>query len=213
MVASDGERRFLHTMGANAVFCAEDVNMEIVKQAKILHVAGTYLMPTFDGEQTAEILRQAREDGVRTCLDTAFNDRLDEQAWRDGIFPCLPYLDFFVPSMEEAEEITGKSDPAKMAAVCHDKGCEIVCIKMGGEGCYVSDSGHGIQIPKFDVEAKDTSGAGDCWCAGFLKGVLEGWPLEECGRFGNAVAAFGVQAIGCSTGVTSFDEIKEFMSS
>lgn len=207
MVSSDGERRFLHTFGANATLCADDVNMDIVKEAKILHVAGAFLMPTFDGEQTARVLKEAKALGVTTTLDTAYNDRLED--WLGTIEPCLPHLDFFLPSIEEAERISGMSDPADMVRFFRDKGCGAVGIKLGREGCYVV-ADEEVRLPIFEVETVDSSGAGDCWIAGFLTGLLRGWDIERSARLGNATAAHCVQAVGCTTGVKSFDEIAEF---
>ncbi|MBM4050254.1 MAG: sugar kinase [Planctomycetes bacterium] len=207
MVASDGERRFMHTLGANATFCAKDVNMGIVKKAKILHVAGTFLMPTFDGAQTASVLKAAQKAGVTTSLDTAYNDRLKD--WLGTIRPCFPHLDYFLPSVEEAERISGQKRPEDMAKFFKDEGCRVVGIKLGREGCYVLGE-TAVCVPIYKVETVDSSGAGDCWIAGFLTGVLNGWDLEKSAKFGNAVAAHCVQAIGCTTGVKPLAEIEKF---
>ena len=208
MIASDGERRFLHTMGANATFCIDDVNLDIVKQAKILHVAGSYLMSTFDGEQTAEVLKQTKAAGVITSLDTAFNDRTKD--WLGTIGPSLPYLDYFLPSIEEAEQISGLSQPADMARFFRDKGCKVSAIKCGRAGCYVLSDDVEVSHPIYRVDTIDSSGAGDSWVAGFLAGVIKSWPLDKAALFGNAAAAHCVQAIGCTAGVKSLEEILAF---
>ncbi len=209
MIASDGERRFLHTMGANATLCLDDIDMDIVRGAKILHVAGSYLMSTFDGEQTAEVLRQAKDAGVTTSLDTAFNDRTED--WPGTIKPSLPHLDYFLPSIEEAEQISGYADPKDMARCFREWGAKAVGIKLGRKGCYVLSDDVEVRLPIYRVKTVDCSGAGDSWVAGFLTGVLKGWPLEKCAKFGNASAAHCVQAVGCTTGVKSFEETLAFL--
>ena len=208
MIASDGERRFLHTMGANATFNIDDVDMDIVRHSKILHIAGSYLMSTFDGEQTAEVLRRAKEAGVTTALDTAYNDRTKD--WLGMMGPSLPYLDYFLPSIEEAEQISGHHEPEDMAKFFRDKGCKVAGIKLGREGCYVKSDDVEVKYPIYEVDTVDCSGAGDSWVAGFLTGVLKGWPLDKAALFGNATAAHCVQAIGCTTGVKSFEEVLAF---
>lgn len=208
MVASDGERRFLHTFGANATFCADDIDLELVKKAKILHVAGTYLMPTLDGEQTARILKAAKDAGVTTCMDTAFNDRIED--WASIMEPCFPYLDIFIPSVEEAEKITGLTEPKEMVRYFRSKGCSIAGVKLGSGGCHILADDGEAHIPIYKVDAVDTSGAGDSWAAGFLTGLLKGWGTLTCAKFGNAVAAHCVQAVGCTAGVKSLDEILAF---
>lgn len=208
MIASDGERRFLHTLGANATFCIDDVNMGIVKKAKLLHIAGTFLMPTFDGEQTAQTLQKAKAAGVITSLDTAYNDRLKD--WLGVIKPSFPHLDYFLPSIEEAERISGRKEPKEIAQFFRDLGCKNVGIKLGREGSYVLTADGEVRVPIYKVETVDSSGAGDCWIAGFLTGVLKKWDVERAARFGNAVAAHCVQAIGCTAGVKNLKEVLAF---
>ncbi len=209
MVSSDGERRFLHTIGANATFTDKDVDMSVVKKAKIMHVAGSFLMPTFDGAQTAKVLKAAQKAGVTTSLDTAFNDRTTD--WLGKIKPCFPHLDWFMPSIEEAEKISGKKDYRDMARFFRGSGCKNVAIKLGRDGSYVLTDTEEAHIPIYKVKTVDCSGAGDCFAAGFLCGQLKGWSAEDSARFGNAVAAHCVQAIGCTSGVTCFEDIRQFM--
>ena len=208
VVGSDGQRSFLHTMGANATLTDRDVDMDVVWEAKILHVAGAMVMPTFDGQQTALVLEQARAGGTVTCMDTVFNDRVAD--YMPILGPCLPHLDLFLPSIEEAERLTGSSDPAEIVRRLHGEGCETVAVKLGDKGSYVSGSGEEGFVPAYEVQAVDTSGAGDCWVAGFLAGQLRGWTLVESAQFGNAVAAHCVQAVGCTAGVRDFDTVRRF---
>jgi len=210
IVGSDGQRRFLHTMGANATFCEGDVDMGFVAKARILHVAGTMVMPTLDGEQTAHILQKAREAGVTTSMDLVFNDRVAD--YMPVVGPCLPHLDMFLPSIEEAERVTGASDPPEIARRIRQAGCPTVVVKLAERGCYVCGEGEEAYVPSYKVEVVDTAGAGDCWVAGFLAGRLRGWSLVESARFGNAVAAHCVQAVGCTSGVRDFETIQRFQA-
>lgn len=208
IVGSDGQRRFLHTMGANATLCEDDINLDIVAQARILHVAGTMVMPTFDGHQTAHILQRAREAGVTTSMDLVFNDRVADYLPLVG--PCLPHLDMFLPSIEEAERVTGTSEPPQIARRIRQAGCPAVVVKLAEKGCYVCGEGEEAYVPCYEVEVVDTAGAGDCWVAGFMAGRLRGWSLVESARFGNAVAAHCIQAVGCTSGVRDFQSIRQF---
>lgn len=208
MVDSEGERRFLHTLGTNACFCLDDIDLSLLDETKLVHVAGTYLLPTFDGEQCAEFLKISKNKGITTCMDTAFNDRVED--YFSLAEPCLPHLDIFLPSIEEAEKITGKKQPQDMAQFLVDKGVGIVVIKLGSEGSLVLTDSVRERVPIYRVPVVDTSGAGDCFVAGFLTAYLEGQELVECAKFGNAVAAHCIQAMGCTAGVTSRDKIIQF---
>ena len=209
MISSAGKRRFLHCMGANTTFCSNDMDPKVLDDARILHVAGTYLMPAFDGQQTAELLKEAKKCGMITSMDTAFNDRVED--WSQIADPCLPHLDYFLPSFEEAEQITGASDPKAMARMLKERCPGVIGIKLGAEGFYLKTNEVEKRFPPYSAKVVDTSGAGDCFVAGFLRGILEGWDMERCARFGNATASFCIGAIGCTTGVRSMKETLSFV--
>lgn len=110
MVQNDGERSFVHCVGANAKLRESELDFGTIEASRILHIAGTFLMPGFDGEATASVLRRAREAGVTTCLDTAWDSRGN---WMKLLECCLPHLDYCVPSYEEAQQLTGRQDGAR----------------------------------------------------------------------------------------------------
>jgi len=203
MVSSKGERRFLHYIGANAALTKEDFDTDLISSAKILHIAGTGLMPEFDGQPTADVLKITKESGIITSMDTAYNPSLN---WGKMINPCLPLLDIFIPSIEEAQLITGKQSPVEILKDLSKLCKGIIGVKAGVEGCYLYKDNEILHIPIYKVEVKDTSGAGDAFMAGFLCGILKGMPLDKCGKLGNAVAACCVQEIGCYTGIKPLSE-------
>lgn len=210
MVHPDGERSFIHYIGANAGLTEHDVDFSLLNGARILHIAGSFLMPAFDGEPTARVLRRAREMGITTTLDTAWDSK---GQWMSLLAPCLPYVDYALPSIEEARMVTGKHHPADVAKVLMDHGVKTVGLKMGEDGCYIRSADAEVRIPKFDVNAVDALGAGDCFVAGFLTGLINGWDLEKTGRLANAVGASCVMALGATTGVKGLEETLAFMES
>lgn len=209
MVHGDGERSFIHYIGANACLSEDDINWDIVKKSRILHVAGSFLMPGFDGQPTANVLKKAKELGVTTALDTAWDSK---GQWMKLLEPCLQYIDYAVPSIEEARMVTGKQDAADVAKVLMDKGVGIVALKMGSEGCYIKSSDVEIRLPIYRVNAVDANGAGDAFAAGFLAGLVNGWDLERTGKFANATGAFCVTALGATGGIKDQATIEKFIS-
>ncbi len=204
MVDSGGERSFIHSTGTNATFSEADVRWEVIGASPILHVAGPFLMTEFMGEQCANVLRRAKELGKLTTLDTVwdFTGR-----WMSVLKPSLPYLDYALPSIDEAKAITGKDDVRDIAQVFLDAGVANVGIKMGADGSYFrTAAGVEVRVPSLKVVALDSLGAGDAWAAGFLTGLVYKWDPERCLRFANAVGASCVQALGATTGVMSFDD-------
>jgi len=206
-VAEDGERAFVHAVGANGSIEAADVDWAVVASSRILFVGQFGLLGAFDGQVPA-VLAEARSRGLVTALDTVWDPTGGLAA---NVRPCLPHLDYFLPSHPEAEAVTGLSNPPEMAARLRAEGVGVVAIKLGRDGCYVADADGGAYVAGFAVDQVDTTGAGDAWCAGFLRGLLEGLATRDAALLGNAVGACSVQAVGANDGVRSFDETVAFM--
>jgi sugar/nucleoside kinase (ribokinase family) len=211
LVDSGGERSFLHCLGANAEFTDKDINYGIIEKSQIIFIAGTMLMPNFDGEPCARVLRKSKEMGKYTALDTAWDSK---GRWMKVLKPCMEHIDLFMPSYEEAVQLSGEKDPETIADIFLSMGVKIAVIKLGKDGCFIKDKkGEKHTIPTYtDIKPVDTTGAGDSFAAGFLTGIVKGWSLYECGKFANAVGTHCVMAVGASTGIKSMDEIKAFMA-
>ncbi|MBC7326993.1 carbohydrate kinase family protein [bacterium] len=209
-VHPDGERSFIHYIGANANFTEEDIDDTCLEGTRIVHYAGFYVLSSFDGEPCARFLQRAKNLGAFVSLDTVWDS---QGRWMSLIEPVLPHLDLIIPSIEEAKMITGKEKPREIAKVFLDKGVGMVALKMGSKGSYVRTKDEEIYMPRFEVKAIDAVGAGDAFVAGFLTGLLKGWDLEMTTKFANAVGALCVTAIGATTGVRSFQETLQFMHS
>lgn len=209
---SGGERTFLHCLGANAEFNDTDINYGIIGNSKIVFIGGTMLMPSFDGEPCTRVLKKSKDMGKYTVLDTAWDSK---GRWMNVLEPCMPYIDLFIPSYEEAVCLSGKEEPEKIADVFLSYGVKVAAIKLGKDGCYLkAANGEKHLIPTYtDVRPVDTTGAGDSFVAGFLTGLTKGWNLYECGKFANAVGTNCVMTVGASTGIKKLEEIKKFMDS
>ena len=101
-----------------------------------------------------------------------------------------------------------------MARCFQSRGARNVIIKLGARGVFcLTEDGREQLVPAFPVpRVIDTTGAGDCWSAGFLAGLLENLAMPEAARLGNAVAAQGIQAAGATAGVQPLAVIREFMA-
>ena len=213
-VMPGGQRSFLHTMGANGTLTYAEIDQSIIRGARYCFVTGTMVMATFDGQETAHLLRDAQTAGVKTLLDTVYTDSAPQEVWDRNILPCLPHLDYFIPSQPEARAVTGLSQPGEIARFLQDRGCRNVVIKLDEKGAFCRDrDGTETQVPAYQVSnVVDTTGAGDSWCAGFLAGLREGLSMPEAALLGNATAAHCIQAPGASTGIVSLDQIKAFQT-
>jgi sugar/nucleoside kinase (ribokinase family) len=204
LVDSRGERTFLHVPGANGKLRAEELDTGLLFAGRALHVAGSLVMPALDGEPTARILREARDRGLLTSLDTVF----DATGRWERVLPALPRLDLFTPGLAEARALTGEEEPPRIVARLREHGVREVALTMGADGCYAAGEGFEGFIQAVRVHALDGTGAGDAFAAGLLYGKLAGWSFERAARFANAVGAVATTAVGATEGVLGVDETR-----
>jgi sugar/nucleoside kinase (ribokinase family) len=207
LINSDGERSFIHSVGANADLKIEEIDFDFIKKFSILHIAGTFLMPKFDGDPTAEVLKKAKEAGLTTCLDTAWDS---SGKWLTSITKALPYVDYFLPSIEEARMITGKNTPEDIASFLLLRGVRNVGLKMGKEGSFIMNSSEKHYFKALDIEVADTTGCGDAYAAGFIAGLSRKFSFEKCGMLANLTGAKIATSIGATSGVSSFESLIGF---
>ncbi len=207
LVAADGERAFVHSIGANGRIDAAELDWAAIERSRILFVGQFGLLGAFD-DQVPAVLAKARALGVLTALDTVWDPSGGLAA---KVRPCLPLLDYFLPSEPEAKAITGVAEPSAMAVWLRDQGVGAAVVKLGASGCHVAEADGERLVPGFAVIQVDATGAGDAWCAGFLRGVLAGLATSEAATLGNAVGACCVQAVGAYDGIRSFADTMAFM--
>jgi len=203
---SSGEQTFLHFPGADGALGADELDFDLLCSGRSLHVAGALVMPSLDGTPTAALLAEARERGLSTSLDTAF----DATGGWARVEPCLPHLDLFAAGWAEAQAVSGEPDPERAAAWLRGRGAAAAAIKLGAEGCYVAGEGFEGYVPPVPVQAVDGTGAGDAFVAGLLYGRLGGWPLERAARLGNAAGALAASAVGATDGLRGLEETLAF---
>lgn len=209
IVSSSGERKFFHSLGASKAAFAEPVEFtpELCAGMAHYHLASLFVLPRLRA-RAPEVLIRARNAGLTTSFDTNWDP---ENGWMETLRPCLPHLDLLFMNEVEAEMITGSTDPKEGAKIVLSEGLQTAVMKLGRRGCAIYTQGQEILSPGFDVEAKDTTGAGDCFVAGFLAAYLHGASLAEAAEFANAVAALSVQQVGAVTGIRSHAETKAWM--
>ncbi len=211
LINGKGDRTFFYYGGANDLFSLSDVDMARLDEPSIVHVGGAYLLPKFDGEETARLLAEARKRGKLTSMDVTWDTT---GRWLSVIEPCLPHLSFFLPSIREAEQIAGSDVPQEIAEFFRKKGVETAVVKLGEKGCYVKRGAEpGFFMSAFRTEVVDTTGAGDSFVAGFLTGVLKGWDVKACAELACAVSAMNIRAVGATAGIPTFEEARQFIRS
>ena len=210
MLDATGERSFLHCVGTNAAFGVKDIDFSVIEECDLVFVTGSFLMDRFDGEETAEFLKKCKEMGKTTFLDVCWDSK---GRWGELLDCAMPYIDFLMPSIDEAVKIAGKEDPDDIADVFMARGAKNVVIKVGSKGSYLRLAGEerGTVYPAVKgIKAVDTTGAGDSFCSGFLAAYARGESPKFAASFANAVGALCVTAKGATTGIRTYEETLEF---
>lgn len=209
-VRPNGERPALHVPGTAAIFNVAEEDIDSALDADVVHVGGTGLLKSFDGEPTLRLLQRAKALGRTTTFDLI---QANPETFA-LVEPCLPYIDYFVPSIEEAGEMAGRHDPREVAAFYKARGVKNAILTMGADGVYVSpEQGEDFTLPAFDIQVSDTTGCGDSFTAGIIVGIIKGWDLRQSARFASAVAAKVAMGLGSDGKLVSFDDTIDAMNS
>lgn len=232
----DVDRSFMHCAGANHTFGADDVDYQRLKSAWLFHFGyPPYMERVYadDGAELVEMFRRAKETGVITSLDMALPDPQGPSGqvdWRRVLARVLPYVDLFLPSLDEllfmlGHEMVSPEQAAvgvlpEVAAEVLNMGADVVVLKLGDRGLYFR-TGPGrapfsddvrwqdreLWVPCFEPEPfVGTTGAGDTTIAGLLAGILRGQMVEDALTGAVAVGACNVEAADALGGIRSWEE-------
>lgn len=204
----NGDRPALHRKGATAGFYVTDDRLDRILDTKILHVGGVGLMDRMDKGRTAEVMKAGKARGCITTLDVFASTREDMEL----ISPLLPYTDYFMPSIEEATALSGKTDFEEISKFLLDLGAKCVVLTLGELGAYYRHSdGTQFSVPAFQITPICTCGCGDCFNAGFATGLhLDRTPLD-CVRLAQASSAQNAMGLGSQAVVSSLEKTINFM--
>jgi sugar/nucleoside kinase (ribokinase family) len=167
------DRIFLHHPGANDTFGAGDVRYDLIADSRLFHFGYPPLMKRMyesDGIQLVQIFRRAKETGVTTSLDMALPDPSSPAGradWGKILRSVLPYVDIFLPSIEEilfmlrhstyqalcaeagGPDILSLIRPELLSDLSQEliqMGARIIALKLGDRGLYLRTADlHGLE--------------------------------------------------------------------
>jgi sugar/nucleoside kinase (ribokinase family) len=234
------DRCFLHNPGANDDFCADDVRDEDLRDARLFHFGYPPLMAGMfadKGVQLTEIFRRVKALGLTASLDMALPDP-DSPAgraeWLMILKNTLPYVDIFLPSLDEILYMLGRNTKTPLSAqLLHEvsdelmeMGAKMVGLKLGEHGLYLRTASADILqtmgrarpsdltawanyenwLPCFQVNVVGTTGSGDATIAGFLAALLRDLPPDKTITAALAVGACNVESADALSGIRSWEE-------
>ena len=211
LIEENGERHFLLNRGANDGLTGKDVTDDAIKEADLVFLGSALSMEKMTDDEIADIFRRAHGYGKITAMDASIATETKAERKLDLIEKSLWETDIFIPSYEEAAFFTDKTDVEEMLDIFGRYSLKLLGIKLGSKGCVLTDFKEKIWLSAYpDVKVVDTTGAGDCFMAGFLCGYLHGWNLRKIGEFASAVSAHGIAASGASTGIPDFETVLKY---
>ena len=193
-IRPDGSRPAFHVPGANLTYEPSDAPQEEIARATHLHLGGPELM---GGEKAAKILAPARAAGVVTSADLLAPGDPGVLAW---LAPALSSLDYLLPNEEQVLGLTNTTTLEDGARALLSRGVGCVAVTREARGALVVTAEETIAVPAFAVPVVDTTGCGDAFSAGFLRGIGLGRGLREAAVLGCAAAALVAQGLGSDHG-------------
>jgi sugar/nucleoside kinase (ribokinase family) len=200
-LSTPADRAMLTYAGSIAALTAEHVDRALVQDARHVHVSSFYLQ---DGLRRGlpDLLAQAREHGLTVSLDTGYDPR---EAWDGCLQETLTQVDVLLPNEVEAAAIAGATSPeAALNALAQQ--IPVVAVKLGARGAIAQQGKEVVRHAPPAVRAKDTTGAGDSFDAGFVYGFMAGWPLDRTLHLACACGALATRVPGGTNGQPTLPE-------
>jgi tagatose kinase len=208
---SDGTRRFVFTAhrSAAAKLSPNDVPPAYVRGAEVVHVTGSTLAISESARDACyRAVLECKAAGGRITFDPNLRPELLGQASLEGVVaPILRVCSVLLPSAAEACLLSGEADEERAGRALVERGIPVVALKRGNLGSTVFTTQRIVDVPSIDVREVDPTGAGDCYDAAFVVGLLEGWDLARTARFANVAAALSVTRRGPMEGLPSREQV------
>jgi sugar/nucleoside kinase (ribokinase family) len=184
-----------------------DYWLSVLRQASCRHLHFGGAMPV---DELRPLVAAAREQGATVSMDCQDTPLLENPA---AVREALPLVDIFIPNARETR-IVAQIDDLHAAIESLLSLCPLIVVKDGPNGAWIGHDGDIIRVPGIDAgPAIDTTGAGDCFNAGFLYGhIVERASLEMCARYGNICGGLSVTGIGGATTAPTREELQHWLA-
>jgi len=203
ILSKGADRAILTHLGAISALRADQVDRDLLRAARHLHVGSYFLLDALR-PGLADLFREARQEGLTTSLDTNWDPR---DRWNDALPAVLAQTDVLLPNAEEALRISGRSSLDDAIDALGDV-VRTVAVKLGAAGGRAARDGRRASAPSLQVELVDTTGAGDTFDAGFLYGHLNDWTLDEALRLACACGSLSTRAAGGTAAQPTLEEAR-----
>ena len=184
--------------GTVAAPTAEDLNEEVIKNAKVLHLDGHML------DAAIYAAKKCKEWGVKVSHDAG--------GTYPGIEKLMEYVDWLIPSEEFALKMTGAATAEEAAQKLYETyHPELVVLTQGVKGGILLDEKGMRHYDSYKVEVKDSNGCGDTFHGAFVAGKIHGLSNDDACKYASAAAAIKCTRLGARYGMANDQECRAFL--
>jgi sugar/nucleoside kinase (ribokinase family) len=171
--------------------------------ARLVYLPGFYFGPYLESS-----LKLMRLKKMKLVMDGNADNEVVMSV--PAVVKAIRAADVFLPNASEARRMTGELDLEKAMRRLGEY-CQLVVVKDGPNGAHAWDGEHLLHSPAIAVKPVDTTGAGDCFNAGFIKAWLDGLSLPDCLRWGNIVGGLSTLGMGGTGQKVTEEDVRAYL--
>ena len=192
----------------------DELPLAVIRASRFVQASGISLaISASAADAVLAAFAEARAAGAQVALDSNLRLKLWPLARARAIIgAAIGLADYFFPSLEDAEALSGLADPDAIVDWAHRLGARVVLLKLGARGAIVSDGTRRESLAGFPVNAVDATGAGDCFCGAALARLAAGDSLAEAARFANAAAALSTTGFGAVAPLPTAEAVRRLLA-
>jgi sugar/nucleoside kinase (ribokinase family) len=199
LITPDKERTMNTYLGACREYTVDDLPVDMITNSRYFYVTGYMWDTKNQKEAISYALEVAKRHGVKVVFDIA--DPFAVERHRDNFLQIIEdSADIVFANAQEAHLLNEAQllNKAKLetATECLGRLCELAVVKNGAHDTTIYSIEGTLKVPSYKTRVMDTTGAGDNFAAGFLYGLIQGLPLEQCGQIASFVASKTIEKIG-----------------
>lgn len=207
IITPDAQRSMFTYLGASSEIQPDELTGECFDKAAIVHIEG-YLI--FNPDLILGALKAAKAAGAVISLDLA-SFTVVEESIELLTQIVTDYVDIVIANDDEVKAFTRIADESDALGALAEM-TTIAVVNVGSRGSYIAHNRKVLKIDAMgDGRALDTTGAGDLWTAGFLYGLVNGYPLNKCGMIGSACGYEVCQVVGAAIADDGWNRIRNLL--
>lgn len=217
----NGERDFVFNRGADRYLSANDINLNKLRQAKIIHFgSATALLDNPFQSLYLDTMKQMKDVGRFISFDPNYRQDLWKGRINDFVALsrlCMEHADFVKVSEEELQIIAGTDDKEKALRILHSIGVGVVTVTLGKQGTLLSNINERSIIKSIDIKSVDSTGAGDAFVGSMLFQLAQHKELAKISlkfdflsnmvSFSNKVGALTCTKVGAIASMPTYEEV------